>query len=62
MAITLRLDPAHEAIVRDLAERTHRSPAEVVVLAIWHYRDELVRLEEALNEDRPSADHADTDE
>jgi len=52
MAMTLRLDREHEAIVRDLAERTRRSPAEVVVLAIWLYRDELVRREEELEEVR----------
>jgi len=47
MAMTLRLDAADEAVLREVAERTHRTLADAIVLSVRHYRDVLVVQEEA---------------
>jgi len=46
MSLTLRFDAADEAVLREVAERTHRTLADAIVLSVRHYRDVLVAHEE----------------
>jgi len=46
MAMTLRLDAADEAVLREVAERTHHSLTDAIALSVRHYRDALVLQDE----------------
>ena len=62
MAMTLRLSADDEALLREVARRTHQSLTDAVALSVRHYRDELVRQEEdadlALRAERRAAHRA----